>query len=109
MLGKAIPKVRDIWLIAPKDPDSSIGTISLTYLAQTTEKAPKLMPQMKRPMHTIHKACPIIAIPTPMHRIKLRMKMSLSLPIGMNQEQESAPAAAPRIAILYATSPNKVA
>ena len=44
-----------------------------------------------------------------MHKIKLRMNISLSLPIGMNQEHESAPAAAPAIATLYATSPYNVA
>ena len=109
VLGKAIPMVRDIWLIAPKDPESSIGTISLTNLAQTTEKAPKLMPQMKRPMHTIHKAYPIREMPTPMTRIKLRRNISLSLPIGRNHEQERAPVAAPAIATLYATSPKVVA
>ena len=105
MLGKAIPMVSDIWLIAPKDPESSIGTISLTYLTQTTEKAPKLIPQMKRPMHTIHKARPIRLMPTPMTRIRLRRKMSLSLPSDRNHEQERAPVAAPAIAILCTTSP----
>ena len=109
MLGKAIPMVSDIWLIAPNDPESSIGTISLTNLAQTTEKAPKLKPHINRPMQTIHKACPIIAIPTPMTRTKLRIKISLSLPSDRNQEQERAPVAAPAIAILCATSPKVVA
>ena len=86
-----------------------MGTISLTYLAQTTEKAPKLMPQIKRPMHTIHKAYPIKEIPTPMTRTRLRRNMSLSLPSDRNQEHERAPVAAPAIAILYATSPKVVA
>jgi hypothetical protein len=71
--GSAAPKHKDIWLVAPNVPLYSIGLISLTNLALTTEKEPNATPQKKRPMQIIQNSYPMRLIATPIRRMRLRM------------------------------------